>query len=589
VKVGSFFPENIVISYNSAEPNLTTMVLDFFRYQDSIELNGNRLVRCNHAFLKRRKHSPRIQYCRLVKVGVNPVVVSNSELGKPTIDVGRGFSKVNERNFAFLNDRRPIVHVKIDTLHQKPSTFTLNQGFCAPSGGFGSFIGNTDRLHQLLLLSIHRIGLPLNGCQCVFQRSILALGSPRLTLGRKRKEKTCQRNGKSCPNVSVVPGVFLNVDLPIFEPCDSDRDITLFAFGCFALVVAFGYYGILRIDAGRRSGWWLIECSALLFCVGLTGMILGSLPWRWSRCLKKERKRNNSSFDHGQISYPNKYILTSPDYWGTVFIGGGNQMANMLSTEKQAMVIGALAEGSSIRSIERMTGVHRDTIMRLGVKVGQGCTALLDHKMRNLACEHLQVDEIWGFIGKKERHVKPEDDPQVGDVWTFCAIDADTKLVPTFAVGKRDRATANDFVADTAYRLTKRVQLSSDSMRSYIEAVELAFGSDVDYAQIIKEYGHDDSISPERKYSPPKVLSVEKKRISGQPDMELASTSYIERLNGTTRLHMRRLTRLTYAFSKKLDNFKAAVGLHFAYYNFVLRHSTLRCTPAMEAGLERDF
>lgn len=264
-------------------------------------------------------------------------------------------------------------------------------------------------------------------------------------------------------------------------------------------------------------------------------------------------------------------------------------MANMLSTEKQATIIGALAEGSSIRSIERMTGVHRDTIMRLGVKVGQGCAALLDSKMRNLPCENLQVDEIWGFIGKKERHVKPEDDPQVGDVWTFCAIDADTKLVPSFKVGKRDKATANAFVADTASRLTKRVQLSSDSMRSYIEAVELAFGSDVDYAQIIKEYGHDDSISPERKYSPPKVLSMEKRRISGNPDMELASTSYVERLNGTTRLHMRRLTRLTYAFSKKFENFEAAVGLHFAYYNFVLRHSTLRCSPAMEAGIERDF
>lgn len=264
-------------------------------------------------------------------------------------------------------------------------------------------------------------------------------------------------------------------------------------------------------------------------------------------------------------------------------------MANVLDRETQAIVIGALAEGSSIRSIERMTGVHRDTIMRLGVKVGHGCTVLLDCKMRNLPCQHLQVDEIWGFIGKKERHVKPEDDPQVGDVWTFCAIDADTKLVPSFKVGKRDRETANAFLSDTASRLKNRVQMSSDCLRAYIEAVELAFGADVDYAQIAKEYGQDDSISPERKYSPPKVLSVEKKRIIGNPDMELASTSYIERLNGTTRLHMRRLTRLTYAFSKKLDNFKAAVGLHFAYYNFVLRHSTLRCTPAMEAGIERDF
>ena len=264
-------------------------------------------------------------------------------------------------------------------------------------------------------------------------------------------------------------------------------------------------------------------------------------------------------------------------------------MANVLNKDKQIAVIGALAEGSSIRSIERITGVHRDTIMRLGVRVGQGCAALLDRKMRNLDCQNLQVDEIWGFVGKKERHVRPTDDPQYGDVWTFCAIDSDTKLVPSFKVGKRDAETANAFVSDVAARLRNRVQISSDALRAYVEAVELSFGADVDYAQIIKTYGQDDSQSPERKYSPPVVLSTEKRRVSGMPDMDLASTSYIERLNGTTRLHMRRLTRLTYAFSKKLENFEAAVGLHFAYYNFVKRHITLRCTPAMEAGIERDF
>jgi IS1 family transposase len=265
-------------------------------------------------------------------------------------------------------------------------------------------------------------------------------------------------------------------------------------------------------------------------------------------------------------------------------------MANTLSTEKQAMVIGALAEGSSIRSIERMTGVHRDTIMRLGVKVGQGCTALMDAKLGNLTCTNLQLDEIWGFIGKKERHCRPTDNPELGDAWTFCAIDSDSKLVPSFKVGKRDRETANAFADDLASRLTVRVQLSTDALRAYVEAVEGAFGSEVDYAQVIKEYGKDDDhVTPERKYSPSVVLSVEKKRIMGNPDLELASTSYVERLNGTTRLHMRRLTRLTYAFNKKLDNFKAAVGLHFAYYNFCLRHASLRCTPAMEAGIERDF
>jgi IS1 family transposase len=209
--------------------------------------------------------------------------------------------------------------------------------------------------------------------------------------------------------------------------------------------------------------------------------------------------------------------------------------------------------------------------------------------MRDLSCQHLHLDEVWGFIGKEERHVRPDDDPQYGDVWTFCAIDADTKLVPSFKVGKRDVATANALTVDLASRLSNRVQISSDALRAYVEAVELAFGADVDYAQIIKTYVSDDSQIPERKYSPAEIVITEKRPVIGQPDMDLASTSYIERLNGTTRLHMRRLTRLTYAFSKKLENFEAVVALHFAYYNFVKRHNTLRMTPAMAAGIERNF
>jgi len=264
-------------------------------------------------------------------------------------------------------------------------------------------------------------------------------------------------------------------------------------------------------------------------------------------------------------------------------------MANILSTDKQSAIIGLLAEGSSIRSIERITGVHRDTIMRLGVRVGKGCASLLDAKMRDLSCQHLQFDEIWGFIGKKERHCTPEDSSELGDVWTFCAIDSDTKLVPSFKVGKRDSATANAFVSDVAGRVKNRVQISSDALRAYVEAVEGAFGANVDFAQIVKTYVNDGAQIAERKYSAAEFVIEEKKAISGFPNMALASTSYVERLNGTTRLHMRRLTRLTYAFSKKLENFEAAVALHFAYYNFVKRHSTLRATPAMAAGIERDF
>lgn len=264
-------------------------------------------------------------------------------------------------------------------------------------------------------------------------------------------------------------------------------------------------------------------------------------------------------------------------------------MANVLPTEKQIAIISALAEGSSIRSIERMTGIHRDTIMRLGVRVGNGCAKVLDAKMRDLSCQQLQLDEIWGFIGKKQRHTRFDDDPTIGDVWTFCAIDADTKLVPSFKVGKRDAATANAFLDDVASRMRTRVQVSTDALRAYVEAVEQAFGTNVDYAQVIKTYVQDEAQHPERKYSAPEIVITEKKPIMGVPDMARANTSYVERLNGTTRLHMRRLTRLTYAFSKKLENFEAAVALHFAYYNFVLRHSAVRCTPAMAAGVERSF
>jgi IS1 family transposase len=264
-------------------------------------------------------------------------------------------------------------------------------------------------------------------------------------------------------------------------------------------------------------------------------------------------------------------------------------MANVLSTGKQTSIIGALAEGSSIRSIERITGVHRDTIMRLGVKVGQGCATLLDAKMRDLACRRLEFDEIWGFIGKKQKHLLADDAAEYGDVWTFCAIDAETKLVPSFKVGKRDLPTAKAFVSDVASRMTNRVQISADALRAYVDAIEQVFGTEVDFGQIVKTYEHDESQHPARKYSAPEFVSVEKRAVTGCPDMDLVSTSYIERLNATTRLHMRRLTRLTLAFSKKLENFEAAVALHFAYYNLVKRHGTLRCTPAMAAGVERDF
>jgi transposase-like protein len=264
-------------------------------------------------------------------------------------------------------------------------------------------------------------------------------------------------------------------------------------------------------------------------------------------------------------------------------------MANVLPTEKQIAVISSLCEGSSIRSIERITGVHRDTIMRLGVKVGRGCTALMDAKMRNLDCTRLEMDEIWGYVGKKEKHLRQGDDPQLGNVWTFCVIDADTKLVPAFHVAKeRDVEAATAFVTDVAGRLKNRVQISTDGLRAYVDAIEEAFGKhNVDYGQIIKTHGTEESVEAQRRYSAPKITESGEKGIFGYPDWDFISTSYVERLNATTRLHMKRLA--PHAFSKKRENFEAAVGLHFAYYNFVRRHNTLRCTPAMAAGVEPSF
>jgi len=267
-------------------------------------------------------------------------------------------------------------------------------------------------------------------------------------------------------------------------------------------------------------------------------------------------------------------------------------MANKLSTEKKTLCISALCEGSSIRSIERMTGVHRDTIMRLGVRIGEGCRKIMDEKMKNLSCSRIECDEIWGFVGSKRRHKYKAKNPHVsatlegrGDIWTFVAIDAETKLVPSFHFGDRGYKDAELFMSDLAGRLNGRIQLSTDSHLVYREAVENSFGCEVDYGQIVKTFGDGGTLDAQRKYSPAEIIHIKRKKMTGNPKSKLISTSYIEKQNHTMRMHCRRLSRLTNAFSKKLENFKAAVSLHFAYYNFCKIHKTIQCTPAMEAGI----
>jgi IS1 family transposase len=260
-------------------------------------------------------------------------------------------------------------------------------------------------------------------------------------------------------------------------------------------------------------------------------------------------------------------------------------MANILKTEKKVAVISMLAEGASIRAIERITGVNQNTIMSLARRVGDACKRIMDEKMRGLTCKQIEVDEIWGFIGAKQKNAQRAG--AYGDVWTFIALDADTKLIPSFIVGKRDSYHAKAFMSDLASRVVNRVQISSDSLRAYEDATERAFGSEVDYAQVVKTYG----VTPLGKaaavrYSPAEVVGIEKTVITGTPDISRVSTSHVEKQNHTLRMHCRRLTRLTNAFSKKFENFEAAVALNFAYYNFCKTNRAIRMTPAQAAGIE---
>jgi IS1 family transposase len=257
---------------------------------------------------------------------------------------------------------------------------------------------------------------------------------------------------------------------------------------------------------------------------------------------------------------------------------------NRLDRNTQVRVVRCLVEGSSIRATVRMTGVAKNTVAKLLVDLGRACEGYQDAHLRNLPCRRVQCDEIWSFVGAKQKNVSEEQMSNGwGDVWTWTAIDADTKLVPCWMVGQRDIHSAMDFIGDLAGRLRYRVQLTTDGHRPYVQAVEDTFGSEIDYAQLIKIYGA--SGEAQTRYSPGQCIGIDCKAVTGAPDPKHISTSFVERQNLTMRMSMRRFTRLTNAFSKKLENHMAAVALHFMYYNFARIHSTLRMTPAMAAGV----
>ena len=260
---------------------------------------------------------------------------------------------------------------------------------------------------------------------------------------------------------------------------------------------------------------------------------------------------------------------------------------NRLTSCQRSQILHLLCEGQSIRAVTRLTGASKNTVVKLLVDAGRACAAYQDRVLRDLPCKRVQVDEIWSFVGAKQANLRKAKTVRTdaGDVWTWTAICADTKLLASCYVGDRGYGSALRFMMDLKDRLANRVQLTSDGHKSYLVAVEMTFGDEIDYAQLQKIYGQ--AQEGERRYSPAICIGAQKRQITGRPDPKHISTSFAERQNLTMRMHMRRFTRLTNAFSKKIENHACAVAMHSMFYNFVRIHQTLKMTPAMAAGVTR--